>query len=120
MASELFKVIATFVDKQGNPLSGPEFSARLMDRDCLFDDRLGASPLADDGSAEFTFSTAEILSVDSPDERTPDLYFVLCRDGDTVFMSDIYKDVDFDRRDEVTGRQDQLTQKFGPFQVALP
>lgn len=120
MATELYRVIATFLDMNGKPVSGPQFKARLLDRDRLFDDKLGISSLDEDGAAEFIFSAADVLSIDSPGERNPDIYFVLFCDGEEVFRSDIHPDVDFDRPDEVTGRPKHLTRSFGPFPVVLP
>lgn len=120
MATELFKVIATFLDMHAQPIHGDEFSARLMDRDRLFDDKLGASPLADDGSAEFIFCATDVMSVDSPGERHPDIYFVLLCDGAEIFRSDVIPNVAFDEPDDVTGRPEQLTRSFGPFPVVLP
>lgn len=118
MATEIFKVIAEFVDTDGNPLSGNDYSVILMDEDKYFDDKLGAKSLAADGTVEFLVATADILSFDSSGERTPDLYFVVRRDGDEVYRSEVFAEVDFDAKDPVTGRPKGLTKKFGPFEVA--
>ncbi len=117
MASEMFKVIADFKDPNGEPLSGSEYSVTLMDEDRFFDDKLGASPLSDAGTAEFLVAVADILSLDSSGERTPDLYFVVRRDGKEIFRSDVFAEVDFDVKDPVTGRAKGLTKEFGPFTV---
>ncbi len=117
MAAEMFKVIATFQDSDGSPLSGPDYLVRLIDEDRFFDDKLGSSGLDADGTAEFLIAVADILSFDSPGERTPDLYFVLSKDGREVFRSEVFSEVDFDARNPVTGRADSLTKSFGPFRV---
>ena len=115
--AELFKVIATFKDEQGKPIAGSEYVARLLDEDRFFDDKLGESTLDADGNAEFLIAAADVLSFDSAGERTPDLYFVLQRNGREVFRSDVFAEVNFDAIDPVTGRQKGLTRAFGPFVV---
>lgn len=117
MPAELFKVIANFTDAQGRPLSGTEYKVALLDKDRFFDDRLGSSGLNANGEAEFLVASADILSFDSRGERTPDLYFVLRKDGAEVFRSAVYDQVDFETKDAVTGRSKALTQTFGPFAV---
>lgn len=117
MPAEVFKVIASFEDENGQPLSGTDYSVMLMDKDRVFDDRLGASALDADGKAEFLVYTADILSIDSPGERTPDVYFVVLKKGDEVCRTEITPNVRFDAVDPITGRTDHLTREFGPFRV---
>lgn len=117
MATEIFKVIAEFIDEKGKPPSGGDYSVVLMDEDKYFDDKLGAKPLAADGTVEFLVSTVDILSFDSSGERTPDLYFVVRKDGDEIFRSEVFAEVDFELKDPVTKRPKGLTKKFGPFEV---
>lgn len=119
MASGIYKVIAEFRVADGGPLSGDEYSVTLLDEDRFFDDKLGASGLDADGVAEFLVSAADILSFDSAGERTPDLYFVVRKSGKEIFRSEVFDEVDFDADDEVTGRPDGLTKKFGPFVVSV-
>ena len=118
MGSELYRVIASFTDGDGMPLSGPSYSVALLDQDRYFDDKLGESRLNSEGRAEFMVAAADILSFDSAGERTPDIYFVLRKDGDEVFRSEVFTEVDFDAKDPVTGRAKGLTKAFGPFSVA--
>lgn len=118
MTTGVFKVIAEFRDANDRPVHGDEYSVALLDEDQFFDDKLGTSALSADGVAEFLVSAVDILSFDSHGERTPDLYFILRRDGTEVFRSEVFSDVDFEAPDPVTGRMDDLTKKFGPFQVA--
>jgi hypothetical protein len=117
MAPEIFKVIANFTDENGSPLSGDSYSVALLDEDRYFDDKLGEAGLSDDGIAEFLVSAADILSFDSAGERTPDLYFVVRKDGDEIFRSEVFDEIDFEVIDPVTGRPKGLTKSFGPFQV---
>ena len=118
MATGIYKVIAQFTDEDGDPLYGDDYSVALLDEDRFFDDKLGASELDADGVAEFLVSAADILSFDSAGERTPDLYFVLRKDGKEVFRSEVFNEVDFEAEDAVTGRPKGLTKKFGPFVVS--
>ena len=117
MSTGLYKVIATFTDPSGQPLSGADYSVTLLDKDQFFDDKLGASGLRENGEAHFLIAAADILSFDSRNERTPDLYFVVRKDGEQVFRSDVFDQVDFEAEDPVTGRAKGLTQTFGPFVV---
>lgn len=117
MPADLFKVIARFENAEGRPFFGSEYKVTLLDRDRLLDDKLGSASLSEDGTAEFLFSAADILSIDSMGERTPDLYFVITENDNEVFRSEIFAEVDFDAADPVTGRQDKVTREFGPFRV---
>jgi hypothetical protein len=117
MPAEMFKVIASFQDASGKPLTGAGYQVKLRDKDPLFDDKLGVSSLDADGQAEFLVFAADIRSIDSPRERTPDLYFVLTKDGHEIFRSKVFPNVEFDTVDTVTGRPDSLTRTFGPFRV---
>ena len=118
MPAEMFRVIATFTDENGAPLTGGDYSVTVMDDDKYFDDKLGSKPLSPDGTAEFLITVADILSIDSAGERTPDLYFVVKKGGEEVFRSEVFAEVDFDAKDPVTGRAKGLTKAFGPFVVS--
>ncbi|MGB5332634.1 MAG: hypothetical protein WBM80_04280 [Woeseiaceae bacterium] len=117
MPAHLFKVIARFENAEGRPFTGSAYKVTLLDRDRLLDDKLGSTTLSKDGTAEFLFSAADILSFDSVGERKPDLYFVITENDNEVFRSAIFPEVDFDAPDPVTGRQDKVTMEFGPFPV---
>ena len=117
MSSGLFRVIATFEDTDGKPVSGKEYTVQLYDEDRLFDDKLDKAQLDINGRVEFLISVADIKSIDSLDERTPDLYFILEKDGTEIFRSETIPDVNFETENTVTGRTDNLTQAFGPFVI---
>ncbi|MBT8068254.1 MAG: hypothetical protein KJO09_13510 [Gammaproteobacteria bacterium] len=117
MPADLFKVIARFEDAEGRPFFGSEYKVALLDKDRLFDDKLGSTALNKDGTAEFVFSVADVFSIDSPGERTPDIYFVITESNNEVFRSEIFPEVNFDAADPVTGRADHATREFGPFRV---
>ena len=116
MSSDIFRVIGSFTDEQGQPLNGDAYAVSLRDRDRFFDDKLGETQLTSEGAAEFMVYAADILSFDSAGERTPDLYFVLFKNGVEIFRTDVFDDVDFNTKHPVTGRE-RLTRSFGPFQV---
>ena len=116
MTTEIFRVIASFTDAQGKPLSGEEYAVSLRDRDRFFDDKLGETTLTPEGHAEFMVYAADILSFDSAGERTPDLYFVVFKNAIEVFRTEVFDEVDFDARDPVTDRP-RLTRTFGPFSL---
>lgn len=117
MSVGIFKVIASFTDGNGSPLSGDSYSVAILDEDRFFDDKLGEAGLSVDGVAEFLISAADILSFDSAGERTPDLYFVVRKDGDEIYRSEVFNEIDFEVNDPVTGRPKGLTKSFGPFQI---
>jgi hypothetical protein len=117
--SGLFRAIVRFTNAAGKPLTGPDWRVTLLDEDPLVDDELGADALDDDGRARILISVADVLSVDSPGERKPDLYFVLSHYGREVFRSKALEDVDFEQLDPVSGEPDQVTRDFGTFEVDI-
>lgn len=118
MSSGIFKVIGKFTDERGYPLTGNEYEVALLDEDKYFDDKLGTATLSPEGKAEFLITVADILSIDSAGETTPDLYFIVRKDGKEIFRSEVFAEVDFQQKDPVTGRAKGLTRAFGPFRVA--
>ena len=117
--SGLFCAIVQFIDGSGAPISGPGWRARVFDRDILMDDKLGDVRVDDEGKATFLLPVADIKSLDSPGERTPDLYFRLFHNGKEVFRSEVIEDVDFESLHHVSGDPVSLTREFGPYQVVL-
>ena len=117
MSAGIFKVIGKFTDTSGYPLTGDEFEVALLDEDRYFDDKLGTSSLSADGLAEFIITEVDFLSIDSPGETMPDLYFVVRKNGKEIFRSESFAEVDFKTPDPVTGRPKGLTKSFGPFEV---
>ena len=117
MPADLFRVIARFENAEGRPFFGSAYKVSLFDQDSLRDDKLGSTSLNEDGTAEFLFSAADVVSVDSIGERTPDLYFVITESGNEVFRSEVFPQVNFNVTDPVTGQEDRLTLEFGPFRV---
>lgn len=119
MSSGIFKVIAKFTDSKGNPITNTDLRVKLFDKDRFLDDKLGEATLDSNGEAHFLVFIADILSIDSPDERTPDLYFVLKKDGKEIFRSETFEEVNFETENPVTQRSEAVTQTFGPFVVEI-
>ena len=117
--SGLFRVVASFIDQHGKPLHGRNLFVRLLDQDPVCDELLAQSALDREGKANLMFSVADVKSIDSPGERMPDLYFELRRDGVHFWQSEVFRDVDFEALDPVTGRAKGLTKHFGPFEVEI-
>lgn len=119
MTSGIYKVIATFHNARGGPITGDGIAAGLRDEDRFFDDKLGVCTLNNRGEAEFIFTAEDIDSIDSRGEQRPDLYFVLWRNGEEIFRSEVFENIDFEATDPVTGRKKGLTRSFGPFRVNM-
>ncbi|MBE9549739.1 MAG: hypothetical protein IMF09_10070 [Proteobacteria bacterium] len=118
-SSGLFRVIVSFIAEDGAPLAAAQWAVKVKDRDPLLDATLAEARLENDGSAGMLISVSDISSLDSPAERTPDLYFVLYRDGKKVLTTEVIENVDFESIDPVTGRATgSTTQTFGPYKVA--
>lgn len=118
-SSGLFRAIVHFENTRGEPLAGRDWKVAVRDADPLADDELGLATLDEHGGAHILIAVADVLSLDSPAERTPDLYFVLYHYGREVFRSPVMQDVDFEALDPVTGEPDQLTRDFGTFRVPI-
>ena len=117
--SGLFCAIVKFTDETGRPLAGNGWKTAARDQDALIDDCLGEAGLDERGEARILISVADIMSIDSPGERTPDLYFTLYRDGTEVFRTEVVEDVDFESLDPVSGDPVRITREFGPYRVHL-
>jgi hypothetical protein len=118
-SSGLFRAIVHFENARGEPLRGRDWKVSVRDADPLADDELGTATLDERGGAQILIAVADILSLDSPGERTPDLYFVLYHYGREVFRSQIMQDVDFEALDPVSGEPNQLTRDFGTLRVPI-
>lgn len=117
MSSGLFKVIVRFQNMHGIPLGGDGWMVRVYDDDPLVDGFLGESPVDDNGEAGILIAVADIHSFDSPEERTPDLYFKLYHNGKHIYKSPVFENVNFERKDSVTGNTSELTRVLGPIRV---
>ena len=115
--SGLFCAIAIFIDESGNALNSSGLTASVSDQDVLLDDCLGSAKVDDEGRATFMVAVADIMSLDSPGEREPDLYFKLFRNDVEIYRSVVSHNVDFESLHPVSGDPVQITREFGPFKV---
>jgi len=114
----LAKIFATIKSKKtGKPIGGPGYSARLYDKDLVRDDFLGEADIAEDGVAAIIFNLEDAASEDSPLETDPDLYFVVLKNDKVVGKTKVTRDVDFLKRDPVTGMRKSLTQDLGVLEM---
>lgn len=118
MNSGIFKAIGKFQNASGEPLTGEDYLVKLYDKDPLFDDFLGEAKLRPDGTAEILIFVADMYSVDSPEEREPDLYFQVFHGGKKIFQSEVLENVSFEGIDPVTEQPNSLTREFGPYTVS--
>lgn len=85
----------------------PNFSgmiAELRDADPVSDDLLATATVQSTGKAEFLFDTEDVASGDSPFEKRPDLYLLIKdSNGSPIFRSAILPDIDFEKRDPISG-----------------
>ena len=117
--SGLYCAIVRFENHKGEALAGSNWKVAIRDEDPLADDELGSAVLDERGAAQILISASDVLSLDSPGERDPDLYFVLFHFGREVFRSQVMPDVDFESLDPVSGEPSRITQDFGTIQVNI-
>ncbi len=75
------------------PLTGSQYRVRLFDKDFFDDDFLGESSLDETGTAHISFTHAAFDDVANL-EAMPDFYFVVLKDGQQIFQSQVMQDVD--------------------------
>jgi hypothetical protein len=115
--TQLIKVTAKFVDKKsGKPVTGERYIVKLYDHDLVSDDLIGEGKPNSDGVVEILADLGKAVSPDSPVERKPDILFELFDEDGVIFQSPVFKDIEFLKEDEVTGRKSTLTHDFGTFE----
>jgi hypothetical protein len=98
------KIIARIKTKNSQAKIPSASRAVLMDKDSVSDDTLAEATPSPDGIAEFLFDLSEASSMDSPMERTPDLFVVLlAASGEEICRTDVVNHVCFTNRDPVSG-----------------
>ena len=116
--SEVIRVLAKFNHKSnGKPVTGPEYTAKLYDKDILVNDEMGKVHPNSDGGVDIICPLPLTSSFDSPGEEKPDLYFVLLKNGKEIFRSQVFKNVDFLAKDTVSGKLTNLRQDLGTFDI---
>ena len=90
------EVNARFIARgQDAPLQGSAYKVRLFDRDFLDDEYLGESGLDEHGDAHFRFPASK-LHDGFLDDKMPDFFFVLYKNGDVHFQSKVMENVYLD------------------------
>ena len=96
----LVKITAQLLEKGARlPVSGPQFLVKLYDKDAFEDDFLGECQPDEAGRITITFNRKKLSSLDSPFETEPDFYFVLFRDEQVIFKSQVMEDVNLQAAD---------------------
>ncbi|WP_416441346.1 hypothetical protein [Phnomibacter sp. MR] len=92
----MIEVNARFIAKgQDEPLTGNQYNVRLFERDFLEDDFLGDSKPDEHGVVHFRFSPAK-LHDGFLDDKMPDFFFVLYKNGEVHFQSQVMENVYLD------------------------
>lgn len=107
-----------FVERGSNaPLTGPQYTVRLYDKDLFTDDDyLGQGKLNEQGEAHIHFYPTDITNHDLGFEQLPDLYVLLFNDTVVHFQSKVWEDVDFDQEATLTLKEGEVLD-FGTFLV---
>jgi hypothetical protein len=83
------------------PITGEEYLVQFYDKDEFDVDFLGEGPLNEQGIADIRFSPKAMQqgeeSWGDEFETKPDLFFRLLKNGEVVFTSEVWDDVDFDQ-----------------------
>lgn len=87
------RLIAPGEDK---PLQGEGIVVRLFDIDLTGDDFLGEAVPDADGRVEFSFTHSSFNLGDWGLEDKPDFFFVVFKDGQPIFKSQVMEDIDID------------------------
>lgn len=87
-------VTARFIEKgDDKPLTGDEYLVRLYDRDIADDDFLGESHLDAGGRIRIAFAHDSFVNDSAFKETRPDFYFIILKNGATVFTSKVLEDL---------------------------
>ena len=107
-------VIAKLVGKEtGDVISGDSYVARLYDKD-LFnkDDFLSETSPDMKGNIQFLFDMDK-----AGNDLMPDIYFILFKDGSKIFKSKIKWNINFLKKNKVTGEKNSRSVDLGTFEV---
>ena len=112
MAVELNKninlVIRVRLIRKGDnePVNGSEYRVRLYDKDIFADDYLGESPV-EEGLASFTITPESFKAPLGLDEK-PDFYFLVYKNGETIFKSQVMQNLDITNFNEFVMREGEI------------
>lgn len=117
MANKI-KITASFTDVEtGKPLTCKNYTVRIYDKDVFKDDFLGESKLDKNGKIELITSLDKARSFETPFESKPDIYFVVLFKDEIIFKSRVFKNVEFLKKDKLTGSNNDLAKCFGEFKI---
>ena len=111
-------VKAKFVRKgKDEPLTGPQYTVRLYDKELFTDDDyLGHATLNDRGEAIIHFFPADVRAAGWGGENLPDLYILLFKGNTVHFQSKVWPNVDFDKLGLLDFKEGEIL-NFGTFLV---
>lgn len=94
------EVFARFIAKgTDGGLTGEAYTVRLFDKDIFENDFLGESGLDHNGYSKISFRPSAFGNAGNL-EKYPDLYFVLYKNGEVIFKSQVMKNFDFSDVDQ--------------------
>jgi hypothetical protein len=78
-----------------SPLTGEAYKVRLFDKDIFDDDYIGESGLDAHGVAHIGFTHDAFDDLGDLETR-PDFYFVVLKDGQQIFQSQVMEEIDLE------------------------
>ena len=111
-------VKAKFVRRgKDEPLTGPQYTVRLYDKEFFTDDDyLGHATLNERGEAIIRFFPADVRAAGWGGEELPDLYILLFKGNTVHFQSRVWPNVDFDKLGLLDFKEGEIL-NFGTFLV---
>ncbi|UKN02385.1 hypothetical protein K6119_02470 [Paracrocinitomix mangrovi] len=104
------------VKPNGEPLKGMAIHTKVYDFDVNEDDYLGNMVMDDDGKGMLTITKDKWQSIDSPNEKYPDIYFVVYNGDEEIFKSKTFDDLQVE--DSTAMKDDGVHFDLGTFVVA--
>ena len=91
-----FEITARFIAKGADmPVTGPDYTVRLFDKDIFDNDFIGESGLDGNGYSKISFHHKAFGDLANL-ETFPDLYFVVYKNSIPIFKSKVIEDIDFE------------------------
>ena len=91
---QICRVLARLLSEDGTPVPRG-VAVDLMDEDPLMDDFMGKTDVGQDGRVEVVFDLAAAISMDTPFETEPDLYFRVRNGNMTIARTRTHPNVVF-------------------------
>lgn len=91
---EVILIHVSLIKKGSNePITGDEYRVEFYDQDFIKDDFLGESDLDANGHALVPITRKNFVSLDSPLEKYPDIYFKVFKNGKKVYKSAVFQNL---------------------------